>query len=76
MRYYVMDRKTASYFEKADGSRVWQVNERAEELSERLGEMAVVVSLDERNFNESLNCYVNGKLYGQLAWDEHLGWVS
>ena len=76
MRYYVMNRKDASYFEKADGSRVWRVNERAEELSERLGEMAVVVALDERNFNESLNCYVNGKLYGQLAWDEHLGWVS
>ena len=76
MRYYVMDRKSASYFEKADGSRIWNVNESSESLSRRLGDMALVVSLDERNFNESLNTYLNGKFYGQLMYDERLGWIS
>jgi len=76
MRYYVMSRSDAKFFEKAGGSKIWHVNERSEELSKRLGDMAIVVALDERNFNESLNAYVNGKLFCQLAYDEHLGWVS
>ena len=75
MRCYVMNRENAKFFEKEDGSRVWNVPSAAE-ASERLGEMAVVVALDERNFNESLNSYVNGKLYKQLAYDERNGWVS
>lgn len=76
MRYYVMNRQDASYFEKADGSREWHVAEGGAELSAKLGEMALVIALDERNFNESLNSYVNGKLYAQLAYDERNGWIS
>ena len=76
MRYYVMDRRSAEYFAKPDGSRVWHVAEDSRSLSRRLGEMAVVVALDERNFNESFNSYVNGELYAQLAYDGHLGWTS
>lgn len=76
MRYYVMDRKSARYFEKADGSRVFKVNENAPSLSRRLGDMAIVVALDEPTFNESLNCYLNGEFYAQLAYDERNGWIS
>jgi hypothetical protein len=73
MRYYVMDRDEAKFFEKADGSRVWELS-RADAM--RISDGAIVVALDERNFNESLNCYYERKLYGQLMYDEHLGWVS
>ena len=76
MRCYVMDRKSARYFEKENGSRVWNPPVSAADLSAELGNMAIVVALDERNFNESLNAYVNGELYAQLAYDEHLGWIS
>lgn len=72
-RYYVMDPESAKFFEKADGSRVWHLSRND---AMRISEQAVVVALDERNFNESLNAYMNGKLYKQLAYDERLGWVS
>ena len=73
MRYYVMDRESARYFEKADGSRVWHLSR---EDAMRMSNFAIVVALDERNFNESLNCYLNGELYKQLAYDERNGWIS
>lgn len=73
MRWYVMDKENAKFFEKADGSRVWNLTRpQAMELSE----FAIVVSLDERNFNEALNSYLNGQLFKQLHYDERLGWVS
>lgn len=70
MRYYVMNREDATYFEKQDGTRVWHVDESGAELSKRLGDFAVVVALDERNFNESLNCYLCGEFVGQVAFDD------
>ena len=73
MRYYVMDRENARFFEKADGSRVWNLSR---DDAMKVSEMAIVVALDERNFNESLNCYFERKLFEQLHYDAHLGWVS
>lgn len=73
MRYYVIDKESAKFFEKADGSRVWHLS-RADAM--RISEGAIVVALDERNFNESLNCYLNGKLFEQLMYDERNGWIS
>ena len=73
MRYYVIDKESAKFFEKEDGSRVWHLS-RADAM--RISEGAIVVALDERNFNESLNCYLNGKLFEQLMYDERNGWIS
>ena len=73
MRYYVMDKESARYFEKADGSRVWHLS-RAEAM--RISEGAIVVALDERNFNESLNAYYERELFCQLHYDERNGWIS
>ena len=73
MRYYVMDKESARFFEKADGSRVWNLSK---DDAMRVSEMAVVVALDERNFNESLNCYHERKLFKQVHYDERNGWIS
>lgn len=73
MRYYVMDKESARYFEKADGSRVWHLTR---DQAMQVSEGAIVVALDERNFNESLNCYHERKLYKQLMYDERNGWIS
>lgn len=73
MRWYVMDPKTARYFEKEDGCRVWHLSRQD---AMRLSEGAIVVSLDERNFGESLNAYHCGRLFEQIHYDPHLGWVS
>lgn len=73
MRYYVMNRESARFFEKADGSRVWNLS-RDEAM--QMSNFAVVVALDERNFNESLNVYMNERLFKQAHYDERLGWVS
>lgn len=73
MRYYVMDPRSAKFFEKRDGSRVWHLS-RADAM--RVSEAAIVVALDERNFNESLNAYYEGKLFEQIHWDDRNGWIS
>ena len=73
MRYYVIDRESARYFEKADGSRVWHLTR---EQAMKISEGAIVVALDERNFNESLNAYYEQELFCQLHWDERNGWIS
>lgn len=73
MRYYVIDKESAKFFEKRDGSRVWNLS-RADAM--RVSEQAIVVALDERNFNESLNAYYEGKLFEQIHWDDRNGWIS
>ena len=70
MRYYVMDKESARYFEKADGSRVWNLSRQD---AMRMSDMAIVVALDERNFNESLNVYWQRKLFEQVHYDERNG---
>ena len=68
-----MDPESAKFFEKRDGSRVWHMS-RADVM--RISERAIVVALDERNFNESLNAYYEGELFKQLHYDERNGWIS
>ena len=68
-----MDPESAKFFEKRDGSRVWHMS-RADAM--RISERAIVVALDERNFNESLNAYYEGELFKQLHYDERNGWIS
>ena len=72
-RYHVINPETAKYFEKPNGSKVWNLTERE---AMRISQGAIIIALDERNFNESLNSYYCGKLYKQLAYDERNGWVS
>ena len=72
-RWYVLDPESAEFFEKQDGSRVWRMTK---EQAMRVSEQAVVVALDERNFNESLNAYYQERLFKQLHYDERNGWVS
>lgn len=73
MNWYVIDPKSAKFFEKQDGSRVWRLSRKD---AMRISEQAIVVSLDERNFNESLNAYYNEELFKQLHYDERNGWIS
>lgn len=73
MKWYVIDKETAKFFEKEDGSRVWRLSKRD---AMKVSEQAVVVALDERNFNESLNTYYQGELFKQLHYDERNGWIS
>jgi len=73
MRYYVLDRENAKFFEKHDGSRVWHLS-RADAM--KVSENAIVVALDERNLNDSLNAYFNREFFKQIHYDQHLGWVS
>ena len=72
-RYYVMDEKSARFFEKRDGSRVWNLS-RSDAME--LSNFAIVVALDERNFNESLNVYHNERLFKQIHYDERNGWIG
>ena len=73
MRWHVIDPKGMRYYEKKGGSRVWHLTKKqAIELSDA----AIVVALDERNLNESLNVYWNRELFKQLHYDERNGWIS
>ena len=72
-RWYVVDPETAEFFEKMDGSRVWHMTKKD---AMRVSNMAAVVALDERNFNESLNVYYQERLFKQVHWDERNGWIS
>lgn len=72
-KYYAINPNNAEYYEKNDGSRVWELS-RADAM--KMSEFAMMVALDERNFNESLNVYWQQQLFEQLSWDPHNGWTS
>lgn len=73
MKYHVIDGQSRTYYEKPDGSRVWNLSR---EDALKLSEAAIVVALDERNFNESLNVYWQRRLFCQVHYDERNGWIS
>lgn len=73
MTYHVIDPKTRKFIEKPNGDRVWSLS-RADAM--RISEAAIVIALDERNLDDALNTYHNGRLFAQIHWDERNGWIS
>ncbi|MBQ9000464.1 MAG: hypothetical protein IJ087_01270 [Eggerthellaceae bacterium] len=73
MKWNVIDPESRKYYRKPNGSAEWELT-RSQALE--ISDHAIVIALDERNFNESLNVYWQQKLFEQLHYDEHLGWVS
>lgn len=74
-RYYAIDPETNEFYRKPEHKRATEWRLTRDEAM-KLSEFALIIALDERNFNESLNVYYRERLYKQLFWDERNGWIS